>query len=259
MFDFNFCTECHNTKLIMTSHELVCDNCGFVLVERIMIEDPGYKHRMEQMYEDEVETKTSIKNVIDILTSQLHIPETICNYGASLFQGMQGVFKGNQLIAMVCACIYYAQRDMHVGIRNKDEISLIMSLKLPYFLRACTHVKEYLFQSKETRHLVQPHDKYTNTLHCLIDKVEIIPSNEIQTIKKYVYKLYDKIGYPNFKDVRLRSTNINNINVTLIYMACRFTQKQITMTNIATCCNISIATIIKIEKIVKDILSAIPK
>lgn len=253
MFDFEYCSSCGNKNLVQTSHEIICNYCGLVLMDRIISNEPEYNYHMECLYEDTKDVfNKQVRDVIDLLHAKLHIPESICNFGASLFQTEKEHFKNKQQIQIICAFIYFAQRSMHHGVRGRDEICTAMLLDPKSFNRACTQVKDVLFQNQETRYLMQTRENKNDSLHRLIEQIDDIPSNMIQEVKRIVYKLHDKIEH-NSK-LKLKSISIIPINVTLIYMACQFAKLKVTMTKVATNSKVSIATIIKIEHIVKHIL-----
>lgn len=263
MFVYPICTDCGNNKIVETSHELICSNCGLVLQERMMSEAPEWRYYTDNEgngdpsrvgYSEKPMIKNKfVKDICSMVHIQLNIPEKVCEHGGIIFSSIKHTFKGDQRLAVLCSCIYYAQREIQAGARTKQEIATAMCINQNIMTKACVFVKEHLFQNDDTKHLVTFRENKDDTLYRLILVVTEIPVCKINEVKRTVNKLYDRIR--SFGHAKIQSMQVEKLNTTLIYMACKFLKINLTMTHISKCCDISIATLIKTEDIIKQILS----
>lgn len=256
------CPDCRKRSIVLTSHELLCRECGLVLQDRMMSEEPEWRHFQCEddpsrvgLAEEQYISDRSVKDLMDLIHTRLQIPEAVCHSGGLIFKTIRQTFKGVHRVAVIAACIYYAQRDMQAGARTKVEFADALGIELCHMTRASVTTKEHLYQSESTKHLVQFRENKDDTLYRLIILVKDIPTNKIQEVKRVIYKLYDRIKSSK-KDQVLASIQIDKLNVALIYMACNFAKIKVTMTHVAACCECSMATIIKTEALVKKCLSA---
>lgn len=256
------CADCKTRTIIETSHELLCKSCGLVLQDRMMQDEQEWRYFADDTVDpsrvapmDEPIIKKSIEHHLDNMNSILQIPESVCKHGGLIFGTLDKGSKGVNRVALVYACVYYAQREMPNGARTKQEIAQYMGIDLNTLIKASYIVKEHLYQSLETRHLTQSKDNKDDTLHRMLIQVTSIPLNRIQHVKKLVHKIFSKVS----SAPKIQSIQIEKVNATLIYMACNFAGIKTTMTLVANACSTSLATIIKIETIVKDLLSSSTK
>lgn len=198
----------------------------------------------------------SDKNVLDVVEhihALLKIPEKICEEGGIIFESLPFTVKGNNRLASICACVYLCQRNMQAGARTLQEFADIMGVEKSVLHKFTTVIKEHLYQNQQTKHMTEFKEDVNDTLYRLLLKVTDVPTNKIQEVKQIVLKLHNRIQSTNGNI--LQNLQIEKVNVALIYMACNFANIKTTMTHVATSCNTSLATICKIETLVKSALS----
>lgn len=252
------CTDCNSNTIIETSHELLCKSCGLVIQDRLMQDEPEWRvfdfdsDPSRVGLPDAPTVKNSITHILSNIQSILHIPESICKLGGIIFGTIDKQSKGAHRIALVHACVYYAQREMSSGSRTKQEMSQYLGIDLNALIKASYTVKEHLFRSQEWRHLTIPKNNKDDTLHRMLILVTDIPTDQIQQVKKIIHKIHTKVS----TSPKLDTIQVEKINAALIYMACNFAGIKTTMTHVANVCGTSLATIIKIEALIKQMLSS---
>lgn len=259
------CTDCGNRHIIETSHELICNMCGLVLQERMFTEDPewrsfsddlpmygNHKSNMCRVEPSHEIIKQETRDIMCCIQDRTQLPEAICKSGGLLYEEFRKHCSMNKKWYVVGAFVFYAQRDLQSGARTKEELCEALGLDVSTFSKALTMVKDVLYQSKSTQRLVAPRDNYRDTLHRLVASIQSIPEKRFLEVKRTVYKLHSKIQKP---DSVFASIQADKLNAGLVYMACRFLHIKVTMKEISDFTCTSMATIIKIESLVKGVLS----
>lgn len=262
---FNKCTDCGNSTIVETNHEYVCNNCGLVLIDRLFTDEPEWRQyaselpfaetsnsRVDMIDNAQTFKDIEVRNIVECIQSKLHLPEHICTNGGQLYEEFKNKCSSNKKWCLVSAFVFYAQRDLVTGARTKDEFINAIGLIASQFNKTLTMVKEVLFQQKETQRLVTHRENVSDTLHRLVVMVKSIPENRIQDVKRTVNKLYAKIDR---SAEPFSSIQVDKLNAAIIYMACRYLKMRITVKEVAESCSTSMATIIKVETLVKERLS----
>lgn len=252
------CTDCGNTHIIETNHELICNNCGLVLQERMYTDDPEW-HSCAEGFNTKCRAEVinnsltqSTRMIIDTIQGCTDLPDGICQNGGRMYEEHHTKCAVHKKWYTVCAFVFYAQRDLTSGARTKDEFCTAVGLDITQFSKVLGTVKDVLFQTKETQHYVRPRDNVADTLHRLVLSVPSIPQGAIQEVKRTVNRIMDKIdrSAANFASIQSQK-----LNAAVVYMACRFLKIKTTIKEVAESTNTSMATIIKIEAIVKTTMA----
>jgi transcription initiation factor TFIIIB Brf1 subunit/transcription initiation factor TFIIB len=256
------CTDCGNTHIVETSHELVCNYCGLVLQERMFTDDPEWRSFSEGISTScraEVVIKSmnfETRQIIENIHQSTQILESVCQNGGMLYDEHHKRCGANQKLYVVSAFVFYAQREQNSGVRTKEEICEVLGFDIIQFNKVLTAVKEVLFQSTNAKHLVRHRDNVKDTMHRIVVCVPGIPDKSIQDVKRVMNRLHNKIDR---SAEAFSSIQPEKLNAALVYMACRFLNIKMTIKEVSEATLTSMATIIKIEALVKDVLSSCVK
>lgn len=260
------CIHCGSKSLAETSHEIVCTNCGCVLQDRMCVEEPVWNQTVLSSNDDEAPVLASTSGIpqdvfqlAEFACSTLGLHESVSFAAMQLYkrfaQACSAPIRGNNRRLIVYAFVFYAQRDIRVGARTRDEFCSLLGLEPSLFCKAIGIAKDFLYQQEDTKHLVGYRENHDDTLHRLVMGCTDIPTDKMQDVKKTVHKLFSRIGQQNSTNELWASVQVEKTNAAFIYMSCRLLNIKTTMSHIAACCNTSMATIIKIENMAKAILA----
>lgn len=262
------CKECKGP--IRLWHSIpTCSACGleqgppgfedeFDVMERAapfesMMEDFENKQRM-----------ATISRLFNYLSTCMDSPSSVCDLAEKLYteyvttkgSNVKGELRQKEL---GCACFYFASRSMISGFFSHQSI-IEKVTEVTSFQWAVKDLEDMFSQSYNYKHLfkkriAQCTDSISKMLGIIVKYVAASskkPEMEVQKLlRPTVFKIYEKIGI----DHRIKMINPEKLNPTLILMACKINKVQITLKRIAQLLSASEPTIIKFEKLIKEILS----
>lgn len=146
------------------------------------------------------------------------------------------------------ACVYYAGRqNAEVSKSRKYFEAFCDSIE---FNKACKQILEkpldkyaHLFTYSKSQSKI--HDECMRMVHMFG-----YTRDDIKVLRRNLYKLCDMVQ----EDHECKTTHLTTLCATLIYMAHMFAKMKITMTKVAKTLNITIASMIKVEKGVKEVI-----
>lgn len=268
------CKACIGSRIIEEGSDWVCIDCGLVAKQGLFTEDPEWREFAEEAepYVDHTRVKGRVNNPITIAEQQqpknnnkndhewtqwiadlTKLPEQVCQNGLRMLtqymSDHQRQLKGYNRKCTLAACVYYAQHEMNGGSRTKREFCEATQLDRHVFLKACSDIKAFLIKKRQAK-LVHHQDQIYNQINRLLNHMRLFADFDESQIRKAMHAINMRVATDN----RLASFSSDKLNVGIMFVAFKMKQVKVKMKTIAEEFHTSAATIIKIERIIQDIL-----
>lgn len=268
----DFCKECRG-RCVFTASDLTCTQCGLEQGEPVIIPDFNWIERAAPM--DTISNSQGRPDkyidMFDELETTLNMPSSVMDIARSMYKSYinkhpskGGAIKGVQRHKeFIGACVMFSSRTLHTGALSQK--SVIDRLNDPIIVSiqwACKDLESFLGNDPEFAYVFKERKPVTwDSISKMMRIVcEDIASNTksstsieetIKRIRPIALKLHDRIA----NDHRISLLNPEKLNATLIMMACKATKAPMTLKRIAALLKTSEPTILKLEKLIKEICS----
>jgi len=153
-------------------------------------------------------------------------------------------------ILILTACLYHITRQRRNDCLTLDSIKAkLMQYKVDVSDLKWAINKLYKELNIQQQQAVT-NQSLLNSLNRFELKCLALKKDDFVAIKKTVFKLYDK----TYNSPKLQTLDDNNINACYIFMSCKYLKLKITMKEVANKCFTTPLTLLRIEKILQDII-----
>jgi transcription initiation factor TFIIIB Brf1 subunit/transcription initiation factor TFIIB len=270
---FNTCKHCQKPEIHEIKGDRVCINCG-VVAEGCLLDDYPEWRNYASEYDNNVHNEsaraeidthqscaiptTSYKVVAESIEREMRIPHSVCDDALQMMMEYDFGVRGGNITLYMSACIYYAQRFMLNGTRTREEFIRALFLDSTQFCRACKAVKGKIMADAKRRDIMKRIETCQDIVHRQIYTITSIPESSIHTIKRTVLKIDAKIQRDPRNIVEkneLSFMKVEKVVATYIYVAAQILRIPVTKQTFSKQSNISVATLTKIENVIKTVLS----
>lgn len=249
-----FCKDCGNDRFVWDRDgDVTCRSCGLVHIERYIddthygsyFQDPCEEYKEE---DDNVVPKETTRHIDTI------IDDTMKEEAAAIYKRYcEGKPNKKTKAAIYANCLYYASNNLNRGY-DINSIITMMRITSKEFYDNFNDVGQCLNKSDICNNIT---NDISNTQHALIKRYvnicDIIDDDRKWDIVKLSQSIYKTIKE---SDYSLKMKN-SKLIVTIIYISSKILNITIPLIAFAKSMNISILTLKKHEKNVKNILDVI--
>ena len=265
---FQACTDCGSDNIveIKCEGELVCRNCGLVL-QSCMFDDsvPAGWDVVNDHYAAVTPLMTSCEagyyDQLGRFCEMLEINKQGTEAVVSVYKGIlesdackkQGKPKGENMIALIAACIYCGCK-IDNQLRCLEDICRVVGVSLRKTHSMCGWVQENSRRSKTRRCDLKSGEQL---LVRMIDKVQslltpvLLDKDMRWRLTKTCKAIYNMANQNNI----FRSKMPSKTNAAVLFIGCRALKLRVTKTQIAQALGVSVVTLSEHERLIMDIHS----
>lgn len=286
------CTDCFKMFFKEVEGDIVCTNCGLVKERGVLDPGPEWRSFAEEWAPDKdksrvgcpsTELGTAIasskfdrlvlcnrmvsnissqaqvarNDIMTMLQDKLNLPNDIVVLAKDILDeyGRRSKlsYKGDRRrLYFVAAAIIYASRALPAGARTRSEICEAAQVtNTSTFSKVCTEIMSALEGTELEKRLMRGSVETLAVINRTIHKLAFLEPKDYGRVRCSVLNIRDRV----MGDGRIMPIRSEKLTAAMVYMACKMNNiPNTTHKNVSLTSNTSVATLHKVESILKDIL-----